>query len=82
MYWVYILYSKKRNRYYIGQTQNLTERLQRHISGRSVYTKNKQDWKLVYTESFNSREDTLRREREIKRKKSRKYIEQLVNVGA
>ena len=38
-YFVYILYSEKTDRYYVGQTQNLDERLVRHNTGRNKSTK-------------------------------------------
>jgi putative endonuclease len=76
---VYILHSEKINRYYIGVTDNLTWRLERHNQGWGRYTKRGIPWKLVYTESFAQKTDALKREKEIKRMKSRKYIESLIN---
>ena len=35
---VYILYSEAHDKFYIGQTNDLESRLQRHNSGRSKYT--------------------------------------------
>ncbi|MFW2476105.1 MAG: GIY-YIG nuclease family protein, partial [Sediminibacterium sp.] len=32
-FYVYILYTSRFNRYYIGQTQNFNDRLNRHNSG-------------------------------------------------
>jgi putative endonuclease len=82
MWYIYIIYSNKIDRYYVGYTDNLEWRLERHNSGWGKYTKRGIPWKLVYTESFNSKSEAIKREREIKRKKSRKYIEELVkNAG-
>jgi putative endonuclease len=64
--------------YYVGQTHNVEERLLRHNKGYETYTKNKTPWNVVYTESFDSRDQAVRRETEIKSKKSRKYIEWLI----
>jgi putative endonuclease len=36
------------------------------------------DWDLVYAEEFLTKTDALKREKEIKAKKSRKYIEWLI----
>ena len=36
-------------------------------------------WKLVYKEEYRTRTEALKREREVKKKKSRKYIEFLIN---
>ena len=76
---VYIIYSESIDSYYIGQTANLQERLYRHCNSGSKSTKKAKDWKLVYKEVYNSRSESVRREREIKNKKSRKYIEQLIS---
>jgi putative endonuclease len=44
----------------------------------SPYTSIANDWRLVYTEEFEDRTSAIKREREIKKKKSRKYIEFLI----
>lgn len=61
MYYVYMLYSTIVDRYYVGQTSNLEERLKRHNQGRSKYTKSDIPWKLVYKESFETRSDAMNR---------------------
>ena len=78
-YYIYILYSRKVDRYYVGETENIDNRLNAHLTGISTYTSMADDWKVVYSESFGSRNAAIRREKEIKRKKSRKYIEYLMN---
>ncbi|HTF05557.1 MAG TPA: GIY-YIG nuclease family protein [Bacteroidia bacterium] len=79
-FYVYILYSKSKDKYYTGQTQNLSERLTFHESGMSPYTSSAQDWMLVYSEEFSTRSEAIKRENEIKRKKSRKYIEWMISL--
>jgi putative endonuclease len=74
MFYIYILYSKKANKYYIGQTENVEDRLVSHNSGIPTFTSIAKDWILVYTELFEARNEAIRRENEIK-KRSRKYIE-------
>ena len=80
VFYVYILYSKSINQYYVGQTQNIEVRLEQHNSSRSKSTKKANDWILVYEEMFNSRSEAMNREKEIKSKKSRKYIEKLISL--
>ena len=77
-YVVYVLYSKKVDKYYVGETENLTIRLTSHLSGISKYTSIADDWVIVYTEAYPTRLQSVKREREIKRMKSRKYIESLL----
>lgn len=79
MYYVYILYSPQLDRYYIGQTYSLETRLSRHKLGTTRYTKRADDWELYYQESFSTRAEAMAREREIKARKSRKYIQSLIN---
>jgi len=44
---VYILYSASLNRYYIGHTGQLDDRLFRHTNSGSKSTKAATDWQLV-----------------------------------
>jgi putative endonuclease len=80
-YWVYILQSEKDGSYYIGYTSDLDERIRRHNHGKSSYTKARVPWKLIYQEVFTTRSEAMKREREIKRMKSREYIERLVRAS-
>src|SRR5436190_11232139 len=78
MYFVYILYSASKNKFYVGQTDSIGNRLKSHSAGMSPYTSTADDWNLVYYEEFQTRTEAIRREKEIKKKKSRRYIEELV----
>ena len=80
MYYVYILYSENFDRYYVGQCEDIDVRLQRHNKKGVLSTKPYVPWKLLYTETFNTRTEAVAREREIKNKKSRKYIEYLISI--
>ena len=78
MYYLYILYSETLNKYYVGSTQNIENRIQEHLYNHRGFTSKVKDWKLVYTEEYQTREEAYARERQIKRWKSRVKIEQLV----
>jgi putative endonuclease len=80
MYTVYILYSEKCDRYYVGQTDNIEIRLGRHNSATVRSTKAYVPWKIVHTEEFETRSEAVRREHEVKKKKSRAYIEYICGV--
>ena len=80
MYYIYIIQSLKNGKFYIGSCQNIDIRLERHNAGATPSTKSARPWKLVYSESFQSNSNALKREREIKSKKSRKYIEYLISI--
>ena len=82
MFYVYILYSSKLNRFYIGYSSNLENRICDHNSGISTFTSKADDWELKYSEQFPTRELAMKREKEIKKKKSRSYLEWLINSSA
>ncbi len=79
MWYIYILHSKNIDRFYVGVTENMDLRLIRHNAGWGKYTKRGIPWTVAYHEIFQSKTEALKREQIIKRKKSRKYIEQLIN---
>ena len=78
MFYTYILQSDKSKRYYIGHTSDLQERINRHNSGNVTATRNKGPWKIVYFEEFDSKLAANQRELNIKKMKSRTYIEKLI----
>ena len=79
-YFVYILFSLSKNRYYIGYTSNLEERLIRHNQKAKSFTGSVNDWVIVYTENFLSKEEAIARESKIKSWKSRVKIEKLSKI--
>jgi putative endonuclease len=69
---VYILYSISLDRYYIGYTaDDISERIRKHNSNHKGFTGKVNDWQLKYTEQFEGKELAMKREKEIKSKKSR-----------
>jgi len=81
VYTVYILYSVSRDRYYIGQTEDLERRLGEHNSGYSKSTRSGIPWELVFKREFQDRNEAIRYEHALKRMKSRRYIEKLTGIG-
>lgn len=83
-YYVYILYSKSIDKYYVGQTSNIENRLNFHnsIEYNKIWTKRGMPWDLVYLEKCENKSESLRREKYIKRQKSRVYIEDLIAAKA
>jgi putative endonuclease len=74
----YIIYSPSLNKFYIGHTSNINERLIKHNSNHKGFTGGVNDWAIVYQEIYSKKEDAYQREREIKKWKSRKMIEKLI----
>ncbi len=79
MYFVYILYSVSLNKYYVGCSSNLEERLKKHNTHHKGFTGKKLDWEIKYSEPYIVKEAAMKREKEIKRWKSRKMIDKLIS---
>ncbi|MGC9364803.1 MAG: GIY-YIG nuclease family protein [Fidelibacterota bacterium] len=62
MFYVYVLYSDKFDRIYIGQTNNIDARRQKHNSGQVTPTKAFIPWRMIYCEIRHSRAATMKRE--------------------
>jgi putative endonuclease len=82
MFFVYIL-ENNIGKYYIGQTNNLADRLNRHNSHRSKYTSfDSGNWKIVYKEEYNTRSEAMRREKYLKSQKSKSFISELIHLSS
>jgi len=79
MFFIYIIYSTTSDKYYIGSCTNLEIRILQHNAGRNISTKHGIPWIIKYSEVFSTRVEAMKRETEIKKKKSRKYIEWLIS---
>jgi len=77
---VYILFSAKLNQFYVGQTNNINKRLERHNKGYENFTKKGIPWELIYHVGVESRSDAMKLERKLKNLKSnirlKKWIEE------
>ena len=80
-YYVYILHSPSIDKYYVGQTSNIENRLKFHNSSEynKIWTKHGIPWELVYLEKCENKSASLKREKYIKRQKSRVFIEELIS---
>ena len=79
MHYVYILHSQTLNRFYVGQTQNLEQRINFHHNptNKKAFVAKANDWELNYNIACNSNNQALAIEKHIKRMKSKKYIQNL-----
>ena len=75
---VYVLFSEKLNKFYVGACVDLERRLYEHNIGHSKFTSLGIPWRLVYKEEYPDLPLAKRRELEIKRKKSRQYLLKLL----
>ena len=71
MYYIYVIESKKTGRFYIGQTNNIDDRVTRHNNGRVTSTKTDGPWELKYTKELETRSEAVLLERKLKGFKKR-----------
>ncbi|NTV41650.1 MAG: GIY-YIG nuclease family protein [Candidatus Moranbacteria bacterium] len=77
MFFVYAIYNKKNNKFYIGQCEDLNVRLELHNNKtfKNSYTSRFDgSWEFIYTEHANSRNDALKREKQLKSFRGREFI--------
>ena len=75
MFIVYILYSKRLEKFYVGQTKDLNDRIDRHNMGRSKWTKGGEPWELVTTFKLETRSEAVRLEKRIKGRGIKRYLD-------
>jgi putative endonuclease len=83
---VYVIQSSNR-KIYIGQTDNIEQRLKRHNrKARSKVTsythKQGNNWKVVYSEVFQSRHDAFMREKYLKSHVGRDWLKIVIGPVA
>ena len=72
MYYVYVLYGRKNEEYYLGYSHDPWKRLIEHNRGKNKSTEGR-IWELVYVEGYvdegyaRKREEVLKRNRRMKR---------------
>ncbi len=79
MFTVYVLYSKKYDKLYIGYTADLKQRLLSHNKlSRKGWTVKYRPWELIYTDKFTDKSSAMKRERELKSHKGRDILRTLI----
>lgn len=81
MFYVYILYSKTSDVFYVGHSENPWTRLHKHnTTERVTYSLKHKPWKLAAVfETGKTRSEAMLIEQFLKKQKSRKLIEKLVD---
>ena len=81
MHYVYILWSEKENKFYIGYTVDLERRLKEHGNGCCHTTARMDNPKLVFFEAFVCENDARRREQYFKTTKGKKALRLMLREG-
>ena len=63
---LYILKSKKIDRYYVGISNDTQRRITEHNYGKTISTKNYGPWKIIYTEKHPDYKSAREREKYLK----------------
>ena len=74
MHYVYVLYSKKQDKFYIGATKDLKRRISEHRKNKTYTTLRMNNPKLIYYEAGISQKDAQKRERQLKTGFGRGYL--------
>jgi len=79
-YYIYILFSKKLNRYYVGTTDDVEKRLLEHNSRtyKDSFTSRGLPWELKLAFEVDDSTLAYKLEAFIKRMKSKKFIEKVI----
>ena len=75
LYTVYIIFSNRHKKIYIGYTSNLINRFHSHNElSRKDWTHNFRPWVVIYCEYFTHKEEAQKREKQLKGAKGREWI--------
>ena len=79
MYTVYVLHSQKFDKIYIGYSSNFAERFLSHNKlGKKGWTIQFRPWRLIHSETYDSKEEAIKREKELKSGKGREWIRNII----
>lgn len=74
MFYVYVMQSKKDNRFYTGSTSNLQKRFKEHNENKVFSTKNRGFFELIYHEACINEQDARMREKYLKSGMGKRYL--------
>lgn len=80
VYYIYAIYNQNADRFYIGQTVDLSKRIDQHNNHDLIgYTSRfAGEWVLIYQESIATRQQALKREKQLKSFRGREYIKTFI----
>ena len=78
-FYTYILQSQTLGKLYIGQTNNLEDRIIRHNSNQNKATKGRSPWILLFSKEFETRSEAVLLETKLKSWKSPKKLKEWIN---
>jgi len=73
LYYIYVLYSDKFDRFYVGLSSDIQRRLKNHNFGHVKSTKAYLPWRIVHFETFETRIEARNREKHLKSAAGRRW---------
>ena len=74
-YYVYVLFSDRDKKLYIGFSRNVFKRLVQHNEGKTIRTAGRRPLQLIYYEAHLRKEDALRRESYFKTNSGKRTLQ-------
>ena len=80
VFYVYTIYNRKCNKIYIGQTIDIDERLLMHNEHlfKGYTSRFDGTWELIYCENASSRQEALKREKQLKSFRGREFVKKYI----
>jgi putative endonuclease len=82
MYTIYIIYSQRIDKYYIGYSSNVQDRLLIHDRHSKGFSFTGIPCILVYSEQLDTKKEAMARESQLKKWKNRERLESLFDSGS
>jgi putative endonuclease len=74
MYFTYILFSLKSDKFYTGQTEDLNRRVDEHNRGKTPFMERGKPWIVVFSKEFTERAQAIALEKKIKKRGAARFI--------
>lgn len=80
MYNIYVIYNLKHKKIYIGQTEDLQQRLELHNKKtfKGYTSRFDGEWQLIYNEEVATRQEALIREKQLKSFRGREFVKKFI----
>jgi putative endonuclease len=78
MHYIYVLWSSKLNKRYVGSTDSIERRISEHNRGCNKFTKGGIPWIILYKEEYLTKSEALMREKFLKSGRGRALLDKIL----
>lgn len=78
MFYVYVLRDTQSGMFYTGLASDLRKRLIEHLDGKSIYTKSRGPYELIYYETCMNHKHAVAREKYLKTGMGKRYLKNII----